>query len=55
MPRIEARRNPRPTITELLREITDVATDLPLFLTAPLYRRRHLPRLSQFMTPFAEG
>lgn len=42
MSSIEARRNPRPTITELLREITDVATDLPLFLTAPLYRQRHL-------------
>ena len=36
------RRTPRPTVAELAREIADVASDLPLFLTAPLYRRRHL-------------
>jgi hypothetical protein len=32
----------RPTLRELLLELRDVAGDLPLFLTAPLYRRRHL-------------
>ncbi len=42
MTTIAARRTPRPTITELGREIAGVASDLPLFLTAPLYRRRHL-------------
>jgi hypothetical protein len=42
MTTIAARRTPRPTITELAREIAGVASDLPLFLTAPLYRRRHL-------------
>lgn len=28
--------------SELLREVADVAVDLPVFLTAPLYRRWHL-------------
>ena len=42
MTTIAARRTRRPNIAELAREIADVATDLPLFLTAPLYRRRHL-------------
>ena len=37
-----ARRTPRPTITELGREIAGVASDLPLFLTAPIYRERHM-------------
>jgi len=32
----------RPTRRELLGEIRDVVTDLPVFLTAPLYRRWHL-------------
>jgi hypothetical protein len=32
----------RPTLPELLAEIGDVAQDLPVFLTAPLYRRWHL-------------
>jgi len=32
----------RPTRGELLVELRDVACDLPLFLTAPLYRRWHL-------------
>ena len=36
------RQTPRPSVAELAREIADVASDLPLFLTAPLYRRRHL-------------
>src|SRR5690349_1481367 len=42
MPTIDARRTPRPTRTELARELTDVVSDLPLFLTSPLYRRQHL-------------
>src|SRR5664279_5848400 len=42
MTTIAERRTPRPTVNELAREIADVANDLPLFLTAPLYRRRHL-------------
>ena len=42
MTTIAARRTPRPTVAELAGEIADVASDLPLFLTAPLYRRRHL-------------
>jgi hypothetical protein len=42
MTTIDARRTPRPTLAELVREIGDVASDLPLFLTAPLYRGRHL-------------
>jgi hypothetical protein len=32
----------RPTRRELLGEIRDVVTDLPIFLTSPLYRRWHL-------------
>jgi hypothetical protein len=32
----------RPTPRELLAEIGDVAHDLPAFLAAPLFRRRHL-------------
>jgi hypothetical protein len=32
----------RPTWRQLAREILDVGHDLPAFLTAPLYRRRHL-------------
>ena len=32
----------RPTRRELLSEIRDVITDLPILLTAPLYRRWHL-------------
>ena len=32
----------RPTRRELLGEIWDVVTDLPILLTAPLYRRWHL-------------
>lgn len=35
-------RTPRPTSRELIHEIRTVAQDLPLFLTAPLYRRWHL-------------
>ena len=42
MTTIAERRTPRPTVNELVREIADVATDIPLFLTAPLYRGRHL-------------
>ena len=42
MTTIAARRTPRPTVAELAGEIADVASDLPLFLTAPHYRRRHL-------------
>ena len=42
MTTIAARRTPRPTVAELAGEIADVSSDLPLFLTAPLYRRRHL-------------
>jgi hypothetical protein len=30
-----------PTLQELLAEMRDVALDLPVFLTAPLYRRWH--------------
>ena len=37
-----ARRAPRPTGAELLHQVGAVAADLPLFLTAPLYRRWHL-------------
>lgn len=33
---------PRPTGRELLAEIRHVVADLPVFLTAPLYRRWHL-------------
>ena len=33
---------PRPSGRELLHELRTVAEDLPLFLTAPLYRRWHL-------------
>jgi hypothetical protein len=32
----------KPTLRELLEEIKNVTHDLPAFLTAPLYRRRHL-------------
>lgn len=32
---------PRPTLRDLVREVGAVAADVPLFLTAPLYRRRH--------------
>jgi hypothetical protein len=32
----------RPTRSELLTEVWHVVTDVPLFLTAPLYRRWHL-------------
>jgi hypothetical protein len=32
----------RPTRTQVLAELSDVAHDLPAFLTAPLYRRWHL-------------
>ena len=35
-------RTSRPTSRELIHEIRTVAEDLPLFLTAPLYRRWHL-------------
>jgi len=42
MTTIAERRTPRPTVNELVREIADVASDIPLFLTAPLYRGRHL-------------
>jgi len=42
MTTMTVRRTPRPTIAELAREIADVASDLPLLLTAPLYRGRHL-------------
>lgn len=37
-----SRRTSRPTSRELIHEIRTVAEDLPLFLTAPLYRRWHL-------------
>lgn len=33
---------PRPTWRQLVSEILDVGHDLPAFVTAPLYRRRHL-------------
>ena len=39
---MEMASNARPTRRELLGEIRDVVTDLPIFLTAPLYRRWHL-------------
>jgi len=32
----------RPTWREVIGQILDVGSDLPVFLTAPLYRRRHL-------------
>jgi hypothetical protein len=32
----------RPTRQELARQVADVVRDLPVLLTAPLYRRRHL-------------
>jgi hypothetical protein len=32
----------RPTLRQLLAEIRDVVQDVPVFLTAPLYRSRHL-------------
>jgi hypothetical protein len=34
--------SPNPTAGELLHEVVAVVADLPLFLTAPLYRRWHL-------------
>jgi hypothetical protein len=37
-----APRTPRPSRQELLHEAATVAADLPLLLTAPLYRRWHL-------------
>jgi hypothetical protein len=37
-----ARTSRVPTAPELLKEAWHVAEDLPLFLTAPLYRRWHL-------------
>lgn len=43
--RLRCRRRPGlrgPTACELVRQVGAVLTDLPLFLTAPLYRRRHL-------------
>jgi hypothetical protein len=33
---------PRPTRAEIVHELRTVVADLPLFLTAPLYRRWHL-------------
>ena len=39
---IEMMGTPRPTPRDLWAEIGDVIHDLPAFLTAPLYRRRHL-------------
>ena len=38
----EVASTPRPTVRELAHEVRMVATDLPLLLTAPLYRRWHL-------------
>jgi hypothetical protein len=35
-------RRPRPTAREFAHEVSAVAADLPRFVTAPLYRRRHL-------------
>jgi hypothetical protein len=35
-------RRPRPTARELAHEIVTVVADIPRFVTAPLYRRRHL-------------
>jgi hypothetical protein len=34
--------SPRPTGRELIAEVRDVLRDVPIFLTAPLYRRWHL-------------
>jgi len=42
MTQTPARQAPRPSRTELSREVRTVAADLPLFLTAPLFRRWHL-------------
>jgi hypothetical protein len=42
MTRAHGRRAPRPSRTELIHQLRTVAADLPLMLTAPLYRRRHL-------------
>lgn len=36
-----AQRRPRPTARELAHEVAAVATDIPRFVTAPLYRRWH--------------
>lgn len=35
-------RTPRPTRKQLGAQVRSVAADLPLFLTAPLFRRWHL-------------
>jgi hypothetical protein len=37
-----ARRTPPPARAELVHQLRTVAAALPLLLTAPLYRRRHL-------------
>ena len=42
MKRTRARRAPKPVRAGLLRQVGGVLIDLPLFLTAPLYRRWHL-------------
>jgi hypothetical protein len=42
MTETSTRRAPRPSAAEFLHQLRTVAADLPLFLTAPLYRRWHL-------------
>lgn len=42
MTRAPDRREPRPSRAERVHQLRTVAADLPLMLTAPLYRRRHL-------------
>jgi hypothetical protein len=42
MRQTRARRAPKPVRAGLLRQVGGVLIDLPLFLTAPLYRRWHL-------------
>jgi hypothetical protein len=42
MTRAPDRRAPRPSRAERVHQLRTVAADLPLMLTAPLYRRRHL-------------
>ncbi len=42
MSQVPVYRAPRPTKAELLRQVGAVVADLPRFLTAPLYRRKHL-------------
>ena len=32
----------RPTVRQFIAEIRDVLLDVPIFVTAPLYRRWHL-------------